>query len=241
METISTLPSALEAVRTLYDRGLYLQAHSAGAALGPLQEWPGSDGQTLAGRLAGNLGASRFGAAIHFRTWRKDRTHPEACLYYVFAVCTRRGPLPAWNAHCACAALEDAAAEVRADWHALRGRLAAMLRDFDTADRWMDQALQLCNDRPWPWVERATILQMQDRYAQCWSRPSRPYAYTRFIDLPYSRPRQLLQLLNRDREALELLQDASQQLESGDIVAQLAALQSELEMYPEMRESWQLR
>jgi len=114
-----------------------------------------------------------------------------------------------------------------------------MLRDFDTADRWMDQALQLCDDRPWPWVERATILQMQDRYAQALESAEQALRLHPFYRPAVQSAAQLLQLLNRDREALELLQDASQQLESGDIVAQLAALQSELEMYPEARESWQ--
>ena len=47
-----------------------------------------------------------------------------------------------------------------------------------------------------------------------------------------------LQLLERSAEALEVLRDASRQLESGAVVAQLAALQVEMGLYGDARKSW---
>ena len=239
MATISNSALVLDSVRALYDRGLYVQAHAEGASLGDLANWPGTEGRILAARLAGNLGAGRLSAALHTQTWRRNPNHQEATLYYVFVVSNRRGPWFAWNAHSACGEFTSAPPDLHADWLALRGRLAAMLRDFDTAERWIDRALKVCDDRPWPWVERSTSLQLQDRYTEALDSARRALTLWPYFRPAVQHATYLLQLLNRGGQALELLEEAAAVLESGDVVMQLAAAQMECQMYPEARANWE--
>src|SRR5689334_14047991 len=102
MATVVDQSLLLDTVRDLYDQGLYVQAHAAGLPLGALADWPGPEGLVLAGRLGGNLGGSRTGHAIHFRSWRKNPQHAETCLFYVFGIFGRFGPWAAWRAHRTC-------------------------------------------------------------------------------------------------------------------------------------------
>jgi hypothetical protein len=74
---ISIVPSLSEML-CLYDRGLYLQAHAAGRALGPLAAWQGTEARLIAGRLAVQFGGRRLSHRLMRRAWRDDLTHPEA-------------------------------------------------------------------------------------------------------------------------------------------------------------------
>src|SRR5438045_8726003 len=139
-------PNDLQRVRDLYDRGLYLQAWKAAEALGPLREWRGTPARVLAGRLAGNLGASRLGRVLHFRAWRDDRENLEALYSYGYALLDRRGPLDAWNALRPGGDFAAAPEALRSDLYALRAGTAAILRAFDTAEHWLAPAEELPAD-----------------------------------------------------------------------------------------------
>ncbi|HVE40685.1 MAG TPA: tetratricopeptide repeat protein [Planctomycetota bacterium] len=225
----------LQRVRDLYDRGLYLQAWKAAEALGPLRAWRGTPARVLAGRLAGNLGASRLGRVLHFRAWRDDRENPEALYSYGYALLDRRGPLDAWNALRPWGDFAGAPDALRSDLYALRAEIAAILRDFDTAEHWLARAEKLTADRAWTCVARARILEHEDRYVDAVE------VLRKALELrPWYRPAvqamgHLLQLLDRDPEALTFLREASRNLESGAVIVQLAALEVELGHHAEAR------
>jgi len=225
----------LQRVRDLYDRGLYLQAWKAAEALGPLREWRGTPARVLAGRLAGNLGASRLGRVLHFRAWRDDRDNLEALYSYGYALLDRRGPLDAWNALRPGGDFAAAPDALRSDLYALRAEIAAILRDFDTAEHWLARAEKLTADRAWTCVARARILEHEDRYEEALA------VVRKALELrPWYRPAvqamgHLLQLLDRDPEALTFLREASRYLESGAVIVQLAALEVELGHHAEAR------
>lgn len=230
-------PSALAEMRGLYERGLCLQVYGLAQQFGPLQEWRGAEAQALAGRLAANLGAPRLQQWLHLKAWRSDRNHAEARYYLIRTALERRGPLGAWKLLKRFGDLSGAPPQLRSDWLAFAGYVAGRLRDFDTAEYWHGQALSLCPDNPWIYVERASLLEAQDRYDEALA------SARRALELrPWYRPgvqslAHLLQLLERDQEALELLTEAAQRVESGPLVAQLVLLQSELHLYPEAWET----
>lgn len=230
---VQVAPSDLRVIRGLYDRGLYVQAYRQAEVHGPLRLWSGTDARLIAGRLVGNLGASRLGRAMHYLAWRGDPAHPEAIYYRCHELVRSRGPLAAWEFQETHGDLSDASPAIRADFLALRAHTLGMLRDFDAAEQWMTRAENLAPDRPWIRTERACLLQMEDRYEDALS------AARESLQLrPWYRPAvevmsELLELLGRDEEALAMLTEAAEQLESPSVLLCLARLLNELGRYDE--------
>ena len=221
------------AVLELYERGLYLQALQLGTRSLPLEQWPGTEGRLLAGRLARNLGAERQGLAWHARAWRADPQHPQACLYYAHVLCQRRGPLVAWDFVERQDGTQAFDAPTRAEWHALRAHLLALFRDFERAEEELLQARATAVVDPWIEVEHSCVLQAADDY------PAALAAVRRALELqPWFRPAvqhcaELLQLSDRTDEAIAFLQQALGQLESHAVAGQLAVLLRERERWEE--------
>lgn len=221
-------PADVARIRELYGRGLYRQAYAAAEALGPLRAWAGTPARLIGGRLAIQLGAPRLGRGLHLAAYRSTPGHPEAVYYHARYRLEKFGPLAAWRFLRRHPDWSDAPPELHADWLALTGFVTARLRDFDRADRWLNKAEGVAPDRPWPQVERAGVLELADRTADALA------AARRALDLqPWFRPGvqsvgHLLVRLGRDREALDFLTEAVEHVESGLVVAQLAALQNEL-------------
>lgn len=227
----------LAEVHRLYQQGLYLQAYAKAETIGPLRDWRGPAGRAMAGRLAHVLGDGRLGRAIHISGMRENPADPLARYYGLRAVFQRRGP---WNARRLwqqTGRLTEGPKHLQADWLSFYALLSATLRDFEVADQCIDEALALAPDRPWVHVERSSILQIEDRFEEALA------AAERSLDLrPWFRPgvqsaAEYLCRLNRDREAIDLLVAASERLECGNIVAQLATVQRELELEGAARES----
>jgi predicted Zn-dependent protease len=232
----------LAPIRDLYGRGLYIQAQRAADQLGPLDTWTNTPARLLGGRLAIQLGGTRLGRWLHLQAYRATPSHPEAIYYHARYRLERFGPLAAWNFLRQHPDQDwyDAAPEVRADWYGLHSFVCARLRDFDRSDRWLSKAESLSHDRAWIAVERAAALEFAERYEEALA------VARRSLELvPYFRPgvqaeAHLLQILGRDREALDHLLEASEHLESGIVVAHRAAIQLDLRHYEDARKSYEL-
>ncbi len=227
----------LDEVLALYDRGLYLQAYRAAEQHLPLRHWEGAPARLLAGRLAGNLGSQRLAHALFVCAWRESPTDPWACYFRTRVLLDRYGPLAAWHVLRNTDQWADAPAEANANWLALKAHVASALRDFDAADRWLERAEQLAPADPWLCVERATVLEREDRYAEALAAAQRSLQL-----VPWYRPgvqaaSHALGLLDRADEALALLQQASTRLESCVIAAQLAQLQLQRQEFAAARET----
>jgi tetratricopeptide (TPR) repeat protein len=222
-------------VNDLYQRGLYVQALQCGEQGAPIREWSGTQQRLLAGRIAYNLGAPRLGRAMHWLAWRHDPGDPMAIYFQALGVAAFHGPLRAWEMQERQGDLPEAEDGVHADYCALRARTFGMLRDFDTAESWSARAFELAPDRSWLYVEKTSLLSMQDRYDEALA------AARRALELrPMYRPAveavsETLQALGRDEDALALLAEASQQLESANVLIQYAHLLSELDRHREAR------
>ncbi len=229
--------SELGRVAELYDQGLYLQAYRVAQSTAPLNEWEGTEARLLAGRLASNLGALELGRTHHIRAWRHDRSHREACYFYARVINEFRGPLAALKFMRQCGELSGAPPQSQAEWLSLEAYLLGLLRDFDAAEDRLMRAEKLDPASAWVSVERAALLELEDRYEESLA------ASRRALSLhPWYRPAVLsaahtLSLLGRDAEALALLKEAAEKIESNAVLAQLAGLQFELGHYTEAQES----
>jgi hypothetical protein len=224
-------PADLTPIRDLYAQGLYLQAHREAQRFGPLKDWDGAAAQVLGGRLAIQLGAPRLGRWLHLQAWRNFPTNYEAMYYQARYRLERFGPMQAWRFMLAHPDWSEAAPELRADWYGLHGFLAARLRDFDRAERWLRRADDLAPDRPWLCIERAAYLEFAERPDDALESGRRSLAVQEWFRPGIQTTAHLLCLLNRDPEALDLLVEGDRRLESSIVAAQLAALQTELRHY----------
>jgi tetratricopeptide (TPR) repeat protein len=230
MADIIVTPEQLAHLFRLYDDGLYLQAYQQAMAIGPLDRWRNTDARVLAGRLAGNLGAPRLADWHFLSAWRRDREHAEALWFYVRALLTRHGPLAAWKFVHGKTLPAGASPVVQSHWLSLHGTILGQLRDFDAAENWLKKADQL-GPGAWTCLEWAALYLLEDRTEEAES------AARRALQLkPWYRPAvqwvaHFLVQKERDDEAIDLLTQAAQRLESGAIYAQLATLQIELKHY----------
>jgi len=219
----------LDRIRGLYDRGLNLQAYRCAMTHGRLPDWSGTAERILAGRLAYHLGAPRLAAAMHLSTWRSAPTDPEAYYFAGVTMADRRGAWEAWRFLHDFLVPDDCPDQVRAHFLALRARLAAQLRDFDTAETALEKAVRLAPGDLWLEVTRSVVLLVEDRGEEALGvarealklQPSSPHAVIVTA--------QALTVLGQEREALELLLDASLESESSMIVSFLINLQLALE------------
>lgn len=229
--------SDLERISELYEQGLTLQAYVLSQTFAPLNEWQGTAARILAGRLASNLGALKLGRRLFVSAWRHDQADAQAQYYYARHLSDYRGPYASWRFLRKHDGLPDAAPQIQAEWLALHAAQLGRLRDFDAAEEWLARAEKIDPDNSWVCIERADLMEFEDRY------PEALEAAFRSLSLrPWYRPgvqsaAHLLVLLDRDNEALELLTQASKQIESSGVVAQLAQLQIELGHFAEARQS----
>jgi tetratricopeptide (TPR) repeat protein len=244
-------PEQLAPIRDLYDNGLTVDAYALARAIAPLTAWRGAAARVMAGRLAGNLGAGRLAYVLHRRAHEEDPADPEAIYYHARGVAERYGPLAAWEllrgrgattagraAGRAAPELPGGSDELQADWLAFHGYVLGSFRDFEPAERYMAAALERAPEKPWVWVERAGLYEREDRYDDALAAARRALELRAFYRPAVQEAGHLLQLLDRDAEALDLLARAAAHVQSGPVVGQLALLQTELGMHAEARQSW---
>lgn len=218
----------LERMHALYIRGLHLQAYAVALGYGPFRTWSATDARLLAGRLAVHLGAPRLGAALHLRAWRRDPAHPEAHYRRARILLDRAGPLAAWRFLGGGTDIPAAAADLRAATCALRAGIAARFRDFECADAWLDRAREAAPDDPWVCVERAFVLELEDRAEESLASAQRSLTLRPWFPPGVQAAARYLSLLGRDEEAVSLLGEAAGRLESAAVLLQLALLHREL-------------
>jgi tetratricopeptide (TPR) repeat protein len=229
---VAIVVDLLQQIQDLYDSGRYLSAFRAGEELGPLADWPSTRGQVLAGRLAANLGGERLARVLHFRAWRRERTEPRACYFYVWSKLVRRGPLAAWQTLERLGDVDGNDDRERGEWFALRAYLLGHLRDYDTAERWMERAFRVGGeDHAWLWVERSTLFELEDKFEDALAAARKSLDVRAWYRPGVQHAAHLLTVLGRDRDAVDLLEEAADHLESGDILMQLGKLYVELAEY----------
>ncbi|MEZ0264145.1 MAG: C39 family peptidase [Phycisphaerae bacterium] len=235
-----TVPAdVLARVHDLYVGGRNLDALEVALTAGPLDRWTGAEARIMAGRLAGNLGAARLARVHHLRAYRAEPGHPLARYYYARAMIERRGPYETWQFMTRCGAPNGADPDLLADWLAFEALIAAMLRDFGAAERGIGRALEIAPERAWIHVERASILNQQDKPADALASAMRALALSPLYRPGLQFAAEMLIMMDRDAEAIALLEDAAARTQSAAIVGHLAALVGEAGDKPRARALWE--
>jgi tetratricopeptide (TPR) repeat protein len=231
METVikSSSEEAIKSVLAVYERGQCVDALRVAESFAPLPEWSGVEGSILAARIAANVGAPRLASRMTVRAWHTDKTHPAAQLQWGFELTTRRGPLGLWLAMREWPKHREPTPAQQADLLALRGSMVADLRDFASAEELLNRAESLGTKHPWVHLQRSHLLQHQDRIEEALVVTKAAGA---LYPHPFYRPvvqvqAHLLQMLDRDDEAMQLLTEADAFLQSGSIAAQLFSMLAE--------------
>jgi tetratricopeptide (TPR) repeat protein len=237
-ESIEITADQLAQCRDLGLKGLYLQAYRLAEQWGPLTSWRGTEATVLAGRLAWQLGGSILGNWLIRRASRQDPGHSKAKFYYAYHSAKARGPYATWRwMDEAGDPAADDDAELRAEWFALRAQLTGQFRDFDAAEQWLDRAFVIAPELPWLHVVRATLREQEDRYDDAIQAARRALEIQPWLCPAMQCAAHLLTLQDRDQEALELLAEGADRVESMSVVGQLYALQIELQQYATARET----
>jgi tetratricopeptide (TPR) repeat protein len=227
----------LRPIRDLYERGLHLQAHAAAEVIGPLAAWRGSAARLVASGLAGQLGAPRLGALHLLRAVREAPDDTEVRYFFLRRLQSTQGPYVTWTRLLRFALPPDTPPRARTSWLILQADLLGQLRDFDEADACLALAERITPDSPWVLLQRSELLTRQDRHAEALAvaeeaRQREPWSRAGVLAVA-----DLLIHLERDDEAVTLLREATQHVESAAVWARLAAVQIEQERYAEGAES----
>ena len=225
------------AIKDLYLRGRYRAAFEYGLRFGPLRGWAGPAARLIAGRLAMQLGAPRLGRRLHILAYRESPAYPEAVYYHARYRLEHFGPFAGWQFQTRHTDWDEASPELRGDWLALQAFTAARLRDFDRAEKFLAQSEAMAPDRPWHSVERAGVLEFQDKMDEALVAARRSLEIQKWFRPGVQAVGHLLVRRGRTLEACDFLTEAAANLESSLVMAQLAAVQLDLGRFADVRVS----
>ena len=228
-------------VTALYKRGLFVQAYNEAIRLfGPdLRQWQPTAQRILGARLAGNLDAKSLSQWLFVTAYRADKNNPEAQYYFAHYLVQRRGPLAAlaFIERTGADALPGASLSMNATWLSLQALLYGHMRDFDAADACLARADQAHPGEPWVSAERSAVRLMEDRYDESLEAAEETLRLEPWHRAGIQAKAHLLSLRGRDDEALSLLSEATERMESPSILLQLIGLQIEHQQYAEAKVS----
>ncbi|GHC60273.1 hypothetical protein GCM10007100_29460 [Roseibacillus persicicus] len=213
--------------KALNKKGLHLQAWKVVSDCADFRTWPSGESRRLAASFANRLGSSRWSDVLDWRNWRAQPENPE---WFFQAQFVRLGQGRWWEAFQATRDRLEAGVEspkLRADMMALLGWLHGRWRDFDRAFPLLEQAIASDESRSWPFVEKASVLQIADRREEAVEVIE--HALTLY---PNYRPAavlrvELLQELRREEEAEEYLRALHRETENPTYAARLHILHAE--------------
>ena len=228
-------------VRRHYDAGRFVDAHAASLPLGGPAAWGRAalaEGDhaaaVLAGRVAAQVGGSRVGAALHLRAWRAAPGRADVAVYAAYRLLESRGPWAAWRlfkerGDSPGTPVEEGRGEKHAaDWLAARAHLRAFFRDFASADADVARAVEMSGDADsWPHVEHSSVLLYQDRYDEALEACHRARAIAPWAQTAVLATARSLQLLGRGDEAMALLREATDNMQSSAAWLAIADLHRE--------------
>ena len=216
-----------------YEAGRFLRAFEASRSIGPLESWRGTSGRLWSGRLARHCGSSALGTRQILRAWRHDPGDWEARYFFLWTLMDYRGAFAVWRRMEQWGAPPEDDAKLATNFMILRGRTAAFLRDFETADRWFALADKTAGDAPWLAVERSRRLACEDRTEEALETVQTALAASPDNWALIHETGRCLQSLGRDEEALTLLRRGAATLESAFLCQSLHALETELDLHRE--------
>ncbi len=227
---------SLNEIDRLNDSNLNLQAYEKAKPFGPLSEWEDTKAIQIASHLSFALGATKDAYWLTSRAWHRDKTDPESIFYWAAELLQKRGSLPALLFM---RRFPDFVGDqkLKSWWYSLYGQSYAILRDFATAESWHQKAKAECPDEAWVWGSRAFALEQQDLYSEALENAEKALELAPHRRGTIASVAHYLTLLERDDDALKLLDRAVKEVENGWLLKQLGELQTELGMHREANET----
>lgn len=222
----------------LYENGLCLQALRELEQVAPIRAWSDVPALLLGGRVAFHLGGTRLAYAMHARAWRVAPSDQEAAYFYGSLLLRGWGPYQAWSfVRRRADPGPDVPAPSRAAWLSLKASILAAFRDFDGAESLLSAAEEATPDHPWVHVERAHVQGLCDRWDSALQSAQRALVVRPWYKPAITIGAHACEMLGRDGEALELLQEASRHVETVTVPMMLAALQRDMDQFEDFRRS----
>jgi len=205
-------------------------------AVKPLAEWGYGEPRRMAGLLASRLGNRRLGEVLDYLNYRQDRNHPKWSLYYQFRrVTAATQPVVIQKINEILTEHRNGMEpELLADYLVYKAWLLASLRDFDRANALVEEAKQVAPDYSWVYVEESDILEKQDRYEEANEAADHALKLHPEYHAAVLRKETALIHLNRDEEAIALLNQAHEQAEHGVYAIRLLYRYSEQDDHEKM-------
>lgn len=233
-DRITPDPDRVATFLSLYDRGKYLDLYQQATAIAPLQRWHGPEAMVLAFRLCNNIGQPRTAALMILRARRLFPDHPEVLVHGGYSEMMRGGPLASWQWTDKALARKNLPPETRADLLAMKADVCGTFRDFENGWRFLNEAQSIAPESPWIRQQRASLLMDQHQFAEAETAAREALALR-----PWYRPTvqmlaRILHFQNRAPEAIALLAEACQHLQSSAVLMQLITMRRETEDYDQM-------
>ena len=225
----------LQSVAEAYEQGRVLDAFRAAESFAPLNRWTGAGAGVVAARIAKHAGDDFLALRLSVRARRRYPGDIGALLQYAYELRGLRGPLAAWDALCGGRTPDDVSAALKAELLGLKAVCAAQLRDFAMADKLMSEAEAIAPNEPIVRIHRSQVSELSDCLDDALAHAREACALFKYprYRLGVQTHANVLQLLGRNGEAIELLRDASPALQSASLELQLYALLNEAERWDE--------
>ena len=200
--------SGVDEVIALYEQDRYLDAYKLATRQGPLTALRGPEWRVIAGRIASRFSAHRLMGILHTLAYREHPHDPQVICFYAWVILARRGQARLWEYLHEHGDLPQANQDTRFSWLTIRATLWTLLRDFDSAERDLTLAGDLCPNDPWLWVCRSELSQTEDRYDEALDFARQALRIRPSYGAAIHRCASLLSLRNKLDEAIDLLNQA---------------------------------
>ncbi|HET7537957.1 MAG TPA: C39 family peptidase, partial [Candidatus Didemnitutus sp.] len=235
---VANLPTEnqLSNLHSLYAGGRHLDAFELCRELAPLTEWREVAALLLGGRLAYQWGDDPLGKRLHLRAYRLDPARDDTTFYYSQNLWSKHGPFEALKfVRTRTRQLPDIPATPHQAYLWLQhGRLLGVYRDFTAGEPMVERAVAAFPQDPWMWVDKADFLESQDLYEEALAATDESLRIRPWYRPAVTNRAHLLQLLDRNEEAIAGLRVALDQIESGAAVRMLIGILEEQERLDEL-------
>lgn len=218
-------------LKTLQLDGRYLDAWSLIQDFDPPEQWPSPQWRLRGARLIETLGDRGRATRMYFKEWRRRESRAFARSEMFYLVLNRRGAYLALQWLKANPPAPDESPGRHEDHHGHRAIALTMLRDFDEAQSSLARGDEFEPGSRWLQLLRADLLQAQDLRAEALATAREVLSAEPMYVSAICSSAELLSELDRDEEAVTILQEGSHRVQSGQLLAQLAGLLVELKRY----------
>jgi cellulose synthase operon protein C len=202
----------------------------------PIDKWSEPDKMLLASRLARHLGGAALSVRLACEAYRQRPNLSRFLTSKIYALTGQRRIFTAWQLSNRFKQCESETALEKVDALVCQAQLSLVFRDFENARSFLSEADKIAPESPWVLTEHSRLSAEQGE----------PLAALRYVDQalafhPCFRPAvqqkvQYLQTLQRDEEALELLESARHHVQHHGIAVQLLLIYSEQENWSQSLE-----